>query len=250
MNNLRAGNRSAIVLLSGGMDSAVTLAHARAAGIQCYALTFRYGQRHAVEIEAARRVAQALGATRHTIADIDLRQFGCSALTDNIPVPKNRSFEKMLEADPITYVPARNTIFLALALAFAETLDTRVIFFGANALDHAGYPDCRPEFIRAFERLANVATQSALAGNTINIRAPLIRLARADIVKKGMALGVDFSLTHSCYDPIPKGLACGACDACRLRLRAFSEAGFIDPISYASVPRPLRTQTLSETCVK
>lgn len=220
----------AVCLLSGGVDSATCLALARRDGYRCYALSFDYGQRHRVELDAAERVAASLGAVRHVIARIDLRVFGRSALTDDVAVPKDRSPEQMTQEIPITYVPARNTVFLSFALAWAEVLRSSDIFIGVNALDYSGYPDCRPEFIEAYERMANLATRAGVEGRThIKIRAPLIRLSKAAIVKLGRDLGVDFGLTHSCYDPGPNGRACGACDSCVLRRKGFSEAGLIDP---------------------
>jgi len=225
---------AAVVLLSGGLDSATCLAIAQAEGFDCHALSFRYGQRHAVELDAAARVAAAAGV-EHVVIDLDLRTFGGSALTDDIPVPKHDSVEAV-ETDPsipITYVPARNTIFLAFALAFAEVRGAADIFIGVNALDYSGYPDCRPEFIDAFERLANLATAAAVAGGTrVRIHAPLISLSKAEIIKRGSDLGVDYSLTSSCYDPDAAGRACGRCDSCLLRQKGFREAGLIDPIAY------------------
>jgi len=206
------------------------LAFARREGYRCYALSFDYGQRHRVELAAAERVAASLGAVRHVIARIDLRTFGHSALTDDIAVPKDRSPEQMTQEIPITYVPARNTVFLSFALAWAEVLASSDIFIGVNALDYSGYPDCRPEFIEAYERMANLATKSGVEGRTrIKIHAPLIHLSKGEIVTLGRNLGVDFGLTHSCYDPGPNGRACGACDSCVLRAKGFKEAGIIDP---------------------
>jgi 7-cyano-7-deazaguanine synthase len=227
-------SRDAVVLLSGGMDSATTAAEARAAGYRVHALSFRYGQRHAVELEAARRVAAALGVARHVVLDIDLRAFGGSALTDDIPVPLDRPTERMGEGVPVTYVPARNTIFLAFALAFAESLGASDIFIGANAVDYSGYPDCRPEFLAAFQAMARLGTRLGSEGAPITIHAPLVTLTKADIVRRGLALGVDFALTRTCYDPAPDGAACGRCDACALRLKGFREAGLDDPAPYAS----------------
>lgn len=216
-------NRRAVVLLSGGLDSATTLAIAKKEGYTCYALSFRYGQRHAIELACASRVAQALGATEHRIFDIDLACFGGSALTDPaITVPHEPGAPDQI---PPTYVPARNTIFLSLALAWAETLDCYDLFIGVNALDYSGYPDCRPAFIEAFERLANLATRSAdRPDQHITVHAPLLHLTKADIIRKGLELGVDYSLTTSCYDPAPDGTACGTCDSCRLRAKGFAEA--------------------------
>src|SRR5438067_8914826 len=214
----------AVCLLSGGLDSATCLAHARRAGFDCYALSFDYGQRHRVELDAARRVARALGAADHRVAKIDLRVFGHSALTDEIAVPKGRDEGEMSAEIPITYVPARNTIFLPFALAWAEVLEASDIFIGVNALDYSGYPDCRPEFIAAFETMANLATKAGVEGRTrVRIHTPLIRLSKAEIVKLGRELGVDFSLTHSCYDPSPEGRPCGQCDSCLLRRKGFEE---------------------------
>jgi len=222
----------AVVLLSGGMDSATTTAIARSRGFEVYALSIRYGQRHAVELEAARRVAQRLGVARHEIVDLDLRAFGGSALTADQPVPKDTPLDRIGEGIPATYVPARNTIFLALALAWAESLDARDIFIGANALDYSGYPDCRPEFFAAFERMASLATRAGVEGEPVRIHTPLIALSKAEIVTRGADLGVDFGLTSTCYDPAPDGAACGHCEACLLRLKGFAEAGREDPARY------------------
>jgi len=225
----------AVVLLSGGVDSATVLALARRDGFECYALTFRYGQRHALEVEAARRVARAQRATRHEILDLDLRRFGGSALTDDLPVPKDRAPREMAHGIPVTYVPARNTIFLAFALAWAEVLGAADIFVGVNALDYSGYPDCRPEYLAAFQTLADLATKAGVEGRQrLQIHAPLIAMSKADIVRAGLVLGVDYALTSSCYDPSPAGEACGRCDACTLRLKGFAEAGARDPIPYAA----------------
>jgi 7-cyano-7-deazaguanine synthase len=223
----------AVVLLSGGLDSAVTLAIARAEGYDPHALSFEYGQRHRVELAAAQRVAKSLGVGEHRVARIDLRVFGGSALTDDIAVPQERSTDEMPRGVPITYVPARNTIFLSYALAWAEVLGASDIFIGVNAVDYSGYPDCRPAFLDAFERLAGVATRAGDSGSRFKIHAPLLDSSKADIVRKGIALGVDLSLTHSCYDPLADGAACGRCDSCQLRLKGFAEAGFEDPIRYA-----------------
>jgi 7-cyano-7-deazaguanine synthase len=223
----------AVVLLSGGVDSATALAIARREGFDLYALTFRYGQRHAIEIEAARRVAEACGVTRHEIVEFDLRRFGGSALTDDIAVPKDRSPDAMGREIPATYVPARNTIFLSFALAWAEVVAASDIFIGVNALDYSGYPDCRPEYIAAFETLANLATKAGVEGHQrLRIHTPLIALSKQEIIRTGLALGVDYSLTASCYDPSPAGEACGRCDACVLRLKGFAEAGVRDPTRY------------------
>ena len=213
--------KRAVVLLSGGLDSATTLAIAKADGFACHALSFRYGQRHGVELDAARRVAQHLGAAEHVILDIDLRQFGGSALTSNIPVPKDRELDDTI---PVTYVPARNTIFLSFALAWAEVLGAQDIFIGVNALDYSGYPDCRPEYIAAFQKMADLATKAGVAGSRLRIHTPLIQLTKAEIIRKGTELGVDFDITLSCYDPSPTGGPCGRCDACQLRAKGFAEA--------------------------
>lgn len=226
--------KRAVVLLSGGLDSATTLAICRAEGFEAHAISFRYGQRHELELESAKNIAKSLGTTTHRIAEIDLRLFGGSALTDEIEVPKNRSETQMMVGIPITYVPARNTIFLAYALAYAETIDASDIFLGVNAVDYSGYPDCRPEFIRAFEQLANLATRAGVEGAHFKIHAPLLSLTKAEIIRRGTSLGVDYALTHSCYDPTPDGCACGKCDSCQLRLKGFQEAGLEDPIAYAS----------------
>lgn len=221
----------AICLLSGGLDSATTLAIARRDGFDCYCLSFDYGQRHSVELKAARAVAGSLGAKEHRIVNIDLRLFGGSALTaEDIQVPKGRSSSEMASQIPVTYVPARNTIFLSFALAYAEITRAQTIFLGVNAIDYSGYPDCRPEFIRAFENLANLATKAAIEGQIhLTVQTPLIHMTKADIVRHAMQLGVDLSLTHSCYDPDEHGRACGACDSCVLRQKGFEDAGFQDP---------------------
>lgn len=225
----------AVILLSGGVDSATTLAIARAEGFETYALTLRYGQRHGREVEAARRVAQHLGVARHVVTDLDLRVFGGSALTDDWPVPKDRSDEEIGTGIPPTYVPARNTVFLSLALAWAEVLGAQDIFIGVNALDYSGYPDCRPEYLEAYQRMADLATKAGVEGRQrLTIHAPLIRLSKREIVQRGLALGLDYGLTWSCYDPVGE-LACGRCDACRLRLKGFAEAKVRDPIPYATV---------------
>lgn len=222
----------AVVLLSGGLDSTTVLALARRDGFDVHAMTFRYGQRHEIEVEAARRIARAAGVADHVVVDIDLRTFGGSALTSNTAVPKGSGQRLSNHGIPITYVPARNTIFLSFALAFAEVLEAREIFIGVNAIDYSGYPDCRPEYIAAFERMANLATRAGVEGNAIHIRTPLIDRTKADIVKLGASLGVDYALTTSCYDPTVHGVACGECDACRLRLKGFADAGMTDPIRY------------------
>jgi 7-cyano-7-deazaguanine synthase len=226
--------KKAVVLLSGGLDSTTVLAIAKSAGHAVYAMSFRYGQRHAIELLSARRVAQALGVEKHLIVDIDLRAIGGSALTDNIAVPKERSNEAMNSGIPITYVPARNTVFLSFALAWAETLSAADIFIGVNALDYSGYPDCRPEYIEAYERMANLATRAGVEGTLkLKIHTPLISMTKAQIIQSGLELGVDYSLTHSCYDPTAEGYACGQCDSCLLRLKGFAEAGVQDPLPYA-----------------
>lgn len=222
----------AVVLLSGGLDSTTTLAIAQRDGFACHALTFQYGQRHAIEIDAAKAVARKLGVVEHAIVPIDLRQFGGSALTSDTPVPKDRSLEAMGEGIPITYVPARNTIFLSFALAWAEVLGAWDIYLGVNALDYSGYPDCRPEFIAAFEKLANLATKAGVEGHAFKIHTPLIHLTKAEIIRRGIELGVDYALTTSCYDPTPDGKACGRCDACLLRLKGFAENALSDPGRY------------------
>ncbi|MGQ4617843.1 7-cyano-7-deazaguanine synthase QueC [Nocardia sp. R7R-8] len=226
--------KKAIVLLSGGLDSSTVLAIAQSEGYETYALSFRYGQRHSVELEAAGRVAKGLGAAGHVVADIDLRIFGGSALTADIEVPHHDHADQ-IDADeiPITYVPARNTIFLSFALAWAETLDASDIFIGVNALDYSGYPDCRPEYIAAYENMADLATKAGVEGRQrLKIHTPLIRLTKAQTIERGLALGVDYSLTHSCYDPAADGAACGTCDSCLLRIRGFEELGLSDPASY------------------
>lgn len=224
---------NAVVLLSGGLDSSTTLAIARRQGFETYALTFRYGQKHEIEIESARRVAAHLGVVQHIIAEFDLRQFGGSALTGDIPVPKSRKAEEISRGIPVTYVPARNTIFLSFALAWAEVLPANDIFIGVNAIDYSGYPDCRPEYIEAYRKMANLATKAAVEGRQrLKIHTPLIRMTKADIIRTGIGLGVDYSLTNSCYDPSPEGTACGECDACLLRLKGFAEAGIKDPLPY------------------
>lgn len=224
--------KRAVVLLSGGLDSATTLALCRREGFEPCALSFDYGQRHDIELVAAKRVAASLGAREHRIAQIDLRIFGGSALTDEIPVPKNQDEEKT-SGIPITYVPARNTIFLSYALAWCEALGAADIFIGANAIDYSGYPDCRPTFISAFEQLANVATKAGVEGTQFRIHAPLLSMSKRQIIEKGTELGVDFSLTHSCYHPTADSRACGECDSCRIRLEGFRAAGLQDPIAYA-----------------
>jgi len=225
--------KRAVVLLSGGIDSTTTLAIARAEGYEVYALSFEYGQRHQIETQAAQRVARSLGAKEHRIAKIDLRVFGGSALTDDVDVPKQRSETEIADGIPITYVPARNTIFLAYALAWAEVISANDIFIGVNAIDYSGYPDCRAEFIEAFESLASLATKAGVENRRFHIHTPLIKFSKAEIIRKAVERGVDLSLTHSCYDPSPKGFACGECDSCLLRLKGFREAELKDPIPYA-----------------
>jgi 7-cyano-7-deazaguanine synthase len=225
--------KRAVVLLSGGVDSTTTLATAIAEGYEAYALSFHYGQRHQIEIEAARCVANSLGAKEHRVAKIDMRIFGGSALTDDLDVPKKRSATEIAQGIPVTYVPARNTIFLAYALAWAEVIPAGHIFLGVNAIDYSGYPDCRPEFIEAFETLANLGTKAGVEGARFHIHAPLIRFSKSEIIRKAIELNVDLSLTHSCYDPSAEGVACGECDSCLLRLKGFRESGIRDPIRYA-----------------
>ncbi|MYY11433.1 7-cyano-7-deazaguanine synthase QueC [Streptomyces sp. SID4919] len=230
--------RPAIVLLSGGLDSTTVLAIAKDQGYTPYALSFRYGQRHSVEVEAAKRVAEAQGVARHVIADIDLRVFGGSALTSDIDVPKHESLDDAGDKDtgssvPVTYVPARNTIFLSFALAYAETVGASDIFTGVTAVDYSGYPDCRPEYMEAYERMANLATRAGVEGTqSLKLHSPLIAMSKADIVREGLRLGVDYSLTSSCYDPDEQGRACGHCETCLLRLKGFAEAGVPDPVQY------------------
>jgi 7-cyano-7-deazaguanine synthase len=228
-----AKQRRAVVLLSGGLDSATALAMARSQAYELYALSFSYGQRHIWELEAAARVAASIGVTKHRVANIDLRIFGGSALTDEIDVPKGRSADDMSHGIPITYVPARNTIFLSFALAWAEVLGSSDIFIGVNALDYSGYPDCRPEFIEAFEKMANLATKAGVEGRQkLKIHTPLIALSKAEIIRKGIELGVDFALTSSCYDPSASGEPCGQCDSCVLRRKGFRENQLEDPLRY------------------
>ena len=223
----------AVVLLSGGLDSTTCLAIAQSEGFECYALSFDYGQRHRQELEACKLVAQALGAKKHIQLEIDLRPFGGSALTSDIEVPKSQDVDNMPEGIPITYVPARNTVFLSIALGWAEVLEAEHIFIGVNAVDYSGYPDCRPPFIKAFEKMANLATKVGVEGATkLRIRAPLLEMSKAQIIQTGNQLGVDYGLTHSCYDPSADGSACGTCDSCLLRRRGFEEAGVADPTRY------------------
>lgn len=228
--------KKAVVLLSGGLDSTTTLAIAKEQGFSPYCLSFSYGQRHTAELEAAARVAKKLDAMEHLIAPIDLRLFGGSALTADIPVPKTRSIEEMSEGIPVTYVPARNTIFLSFALAWAEVIRACDIFIGVNALDYSGYPDCRPEFIEAYQRMANLATKAGVEGSETRIHTPLIAMTKAQIIERGTELGVDYAITVSCYDPSDRGAGCGECDACILRLRGFAEAGLPDPAPYMPPP--------------
>ncbi|MFI5231007.1 MAG: 7-cyano-7-deazaguanine synthase QueC [Gemmatimonadales bacterium] len=225
--------RPAVLLLSGGLDSTTLLALATSEGYAVSALTFRYGQRHGVEIERARAAAAKYRVLRHVVADIDMRQFGGSALTSDIDVPKDRSARELGHGIPVTYVPARNTIFLSFALAWAEVLGSTEIFIGVNALDYSGYPDCRPEFIRAFEAMAKLATKAGVEGTgPVSVRTPLMAMTKREIIALGLSLGVDYAMTTSCYDPAPDGAACGRCDACQLRLRGFTEAGVRDPAAY------------------
>ena len=225
--------KKAVVLSSGGIDSTTAMAIAKHEGYKIYSLSFFYGQRHAFELEAAQKVANAIGITEHHVINIDLKKIGGSSLTDDIDVPKDRDEQKMTREIPVTYVPARNTIFLSFALAWAEVLKSSDIFIGVNAIDYSGYPDCRPEYVDAFERMANLATRAGVEGDIkIRIRTPLIRLTKAQIIQKGIDLGVDFALTHSCYDPSPQGFACGKCDSCFLRRKGFKEAGVTDPARY------------------
>jgi 7-cyano-7-deazaguanine synthase len=232
--------KRAVILLSGGLDSATTLASAKDEGYEVFALSFRYGQRHEIEIAAAQQVAKSLGVSEHCVLEIDLRAFGGSALTDTIDVPKNRDEDEMARGIPVTYVPARNTIFLSYALAWAEVIGAHDIFIGVNALDYSGYPDCRPEFIAQFEKLARLATKAGVEGTRYQIRAPLIAMTKAEIIRKGTNLGVQFSLTTSCYDPTVDGTACGQCDSCQLRQKGFREAGIADPTRYARLPERSR----------
>ena len=227
--------KKAVVLLSGGVDSTTTFAIAQSQGYEVWAMSFRYGQRHALELERARRIAATMRAIKHIIVDIDLRAFGGSALTDDIDVPKHRSEDEIGAGIPITYVPGRNTIFLSFAMAWAETLEIDTIFIGVNALDYSGYPDCRPEFIDAYQRMANMATKAGVEGKTeLKILTPLISMTKAEIIQKGSELGVDYGLTLSCYEPDDSGRACGLCDSCLLRKKGFAEAGVIDDIAYLS----------------
>ena len=226
--------KKVVILSSGGLDSTTVMAIAKSEGYEIYSLSFRYGQRHSVELDAAKKIAEIFGVREHLIIDIDLKMIGGSALTDNIEVPKDRKEKEIFQGIPVTYVPARNTIFLSYALAWAEVLGAPDIFTGVNAIDYSGYPDCRPEYIEAFERMANLATKAGVEGKTrIKIRTPLIHMTKAQIIQRGIELGVDYSMTHSCYDPTPEGKACGQCDSCLLRKKGFREAGVQDPTSYA-----------------
>ena len=229
--------KNAIVLLSGGLDSATTLAIAKAEGYRVHALSFRYGQRHSHELTCARAIATKAGVAAHVISEVNLRQFGGSALTTEIEVPKDRPLEQMGSEIPITYVPARNTVFLSFALAWAEVLPASDIFLGVNALDYSGYPDCRPEYVAAFEALASLATARGVQGERFRIHAPLQHLTKAQIIRRGIELDLDYGLTHSCYDPGPDGRPCGRCDSCVLRAAGFAEAGVIDPVSSSTVTR-------------
>lgn len=224
--------KPAVVLLSGGLDSATALAIAQRDGFDCAAISFDYGQRHRQELAAAARVAAAAGVSRHVVVPLDLRPIGGSALTSDVAVPKDRDESAMAGDIPVTYVPARNTVFLAVALGWAETLGAAHLFVGVNAVDYSGYPDCRPAFVEAFERLANVATKAGVEGTRFVVHAPLIRMTKAEIIRTGLALGVDYALTHSCYDPLPDGGPCGRCDSCVLRRKGFAEAGTTDPLAY------------------
>lgn len=227
--------KKALVLLSGGLDSTTVLAIARSAGYEIYAMSFRYGQRHSIELECASQVAISMGAVKHLVIEFNMRSIGGSALTDQIEVPKDRDPSDLTQHIPVTYVPARNTIFLSFALAWAEVLGLGDIFIGVNALDYSGYPDCRPEYIEAFERMAALATKAGVEGRLpLKIHTPLIAMTKGEIIRTGLALGVDYSLTHSCYDPDHKGVACGECDSCVLRLKGFAEAGTRDPLHYAN----------------
>jgi 7-cyano-7-deazaguanine synthase len=233
-----SNKKRAVVLLSGGLDSTTVLAIALAEGYETHALTFRYGQRHELEIEAARRIAALSGVSRHIVAEIDLREFGGSALTGEMPVPKGRAVAEMTSEIPVTYVPARNTIFLSFALGWAEVLEAEDVFIGVNALDYSGYPDCRPEYIAAYERMARLATKAGVEGRQqLRIHTPLINLTKAEIIRRGIELGVDYSLTVTCYDPTTKGEACGLCDACQLRLKGFAENGIPDTVNYKTASK-------------
>lgn len=227
-----AVGRKAVVLVSGGLDSATALAIARHEGFEIHAISFDYGQRHRFELDAARRVCESQGVKEHVQFRIDTRIFRGSALTNDIPVPHNRDESQMSDGIPVTYVPARNTIFLSVGLGLAESIGANDLFIGVNAVDYSGYPDCRPEFIAAFETMANLATKAGVEGHRLRVHTPLILLTKAEIIRRGLTLNVDYSLTHSCYDPLPDGTSCGECDSCQLRLKGFREAGATDPISY------------------
>ncbi len=230
-----ASGVKAVILLSGGLDSTTTMAIARSEGYDLYALSINYGQRHRLELDKALKIASFFSAKEHKIIDVDLRGIGGSALTSDIEVPKDRGVDEMSHGIPVTYVPARNTIFLSIALSWAEVIEADSIYLGVNILDYSGYPDCRPEYIKAFENMANLATRAGVEGkNRIKIKTPLINMTKAEIIKKGIELGVDFSITHSCYDPPEEGIACGSCDSCLLRKKGFIEAGITDPIKYAA----------------
>ena len=229
---MKQASRKAVILLSGGLDSATVAAIARDDGFELFALTIAYGQRHQLELDAATRVAEAMGVTRHVVQPVDLRAIGGSALTADIDVPKSSDVASIAQGIPVTYVPARNTIFLSLALALAETIGSTDIFIGVNAVDYSGYPDCRPAFVSAFERLADLATKAGAEGQSFTIHAPLIKRTKSEIIQIGRRLGVDYGLTHSCYDPTPERLACGRCDSCLLRKKGFADAGVADPITY------------------
>jgi 7-cyano-7-deazaguanine synthase len=231
--SMSSKRNKAVVLLSGGLDSTTALAIARQQGFQLFAISFNYSQRHSIELDSAKRVAKALAVEQHLILNIDLGAIGGSALTDKIPVPKDRQAQEISSGIPVTYVPARNTIFLSYAVAWAEVLGVEDIFIGVNALDYSGYPDCRPEYIAAFEKMANLATKAGVEGQLqLKIHVPLITMSKAEIIRTGLKLGVDYSLTHSCYDPAEQGIACGRCDSCLLRLKGFAEAGASDPLGY------------------
>ena len=234
MSAITAPKKQAVVLLSGGLDSTTAVAIAKYQGFGVRAITFRYGQRHAIELESARQIAAAMDVEEHLEVDIDMRRIGGSALTDEIEVPKHESASDISSEIPVTYVPARNTVFLSFALAWAERLDCSDIFVGVNALDYSGYPDCRPEYIKAFEQMANLATKAGVEGRRLHIHAPLLHLTKAQIIQRGTELGVDYSMTSSCYDPTESGEACGRCDSCLLRLKGFRDAGLEDPRAYAS----------------
>ncbi len=232
LDNARSARRPAVILLSGGLDSTTTLAVAQDLGYRAYTISFSYGQRHSIELDAARAIAKASAVEQHVVAEIDLRRFGGSALTADVEVPKDRSTAEMGDGIPTTYVPARNTVFLSFALAWAEVVNADDIFIGVNALDYSGYPDCRPEYVSAYERMANLATKRAVEGKRLRIHAPLIGLTKEEIIRRGLELGVDYSLTRSCYDPLPSGEACGSCDSCLLRLKGFADNGLEDPAPY------------------